>query len=399
MQNDRTERQGVHLVGLAAANLGVIFRELPTSDQGIDGQLELIDAHGSANGRLIAVQIKSGLSWFREVTEDAYIFRPSQRHRDYWIKHSLPVIVILCNPDSQQCHWELVAHETCSSTGDGWRIDIPKSKTLSSLRSLGDIAAPVAATSDFTVAQTNDVSTGLARRISLDVIVHPTPKPMSKIQLAAIVRTAVTFGQETDYARNDVSAAAHAGKPADMVSGFVYLREVDRSSAQWVCRFQWISKSINEQARYQGVSGEIDSEGLIIEWQLNRPIAKLLDKRRRGKGEYLKLVDQLLMKVPAVVERLSAFHSNASPTEDTLTIAELGAEFEQSWDDSRSAPAECQRLNQALGELLTLIGNLQFVWGEDSTYSRPNAEHQSRMIERELARVRTEISFLRREAR
>lgn len=399
MNNDQTERIGIHLVGLAATEMGVIFRELPTSDQGIDGQLELTDDGGNANGRLIAVQIKAGQSFFQEEAKGAFIFRPSERHRNLWMNHSLPVIVILCDPISKRCYWELVSEETCQPTGKGWRLDVPKNQGLESVWRLEEIAAPVAAASDFTVASINDVSTGLARRISLDVMVHPTSKGLSKIQLASIVRKAVIIGRETDYSRDEISAAAHLGKKADMVSGFVYLREIDRPTAQWVCRFQWTSNAINEQARYQGVPGQVDSDGLVIDWQLERPLARFLDERRRSKGEYLKLVDELLEKVPAINQKLETFHADGCPSQDAHSIAKLSLDFEESWDDSKSPPAECLRLDQAVGELLALVGNLRFVWGLNSTYSNKNAERQSRKITSEFNSVVQDISFLRREAR
>lgn len=399
MNNDQTERRGIHLVGLAAGDIGVIFRELPTSDQGIDGQLELTDDEGNATGRLIAVQVKAGQSFFQEETNDRFTFRPSDRHRNLWMNHSLPVIVILCDPITKLCYWELVSEEACRSTGSGWRLDIPKKQTLDSVQRLEEIAAPVAAASDFTVANTDDVSTGLARRISLDVVVHPTSRGLSKIQLASIVRKAVIIGRKTDYSRDEISAAAHLGKEADMVSGFVYLREVDRPTAQWICRFQWTSNAISEEARYQGVPGQVDSDGLVIDWQLERPLATYLDERRRSKGEYLKLVDELVNKVPAIIQKLETFHADGCPDRDAHSISKLSLDFEESWDDSKSPPSECLRLDQAIGEILALVGNLRFFWGENSTYSRTNAERQSRRLASKLNSVMQDFSFLRREAR
>lgn len=387
------------MVGLAAADLGLIFRELPTSDQGVDGQLELTNSEGRGNGRLIGVQIKAGSSWFKEEAQRAFVFRPSDEHRTYWIDHSLPIIVILCDPDSKQCYWELVTDNTCLSTGKGWRIDVPKSKTLRSLDGLGDIATPVAAASDFTIARTHDLSTGIARRISLDVVVHASKKAASKTNIAAVVRAAVSLGRTTDYARDKVSAAAHAGKSAEIVSGFIYLREVDRSAAQWVCRFQWTSESIAYEARYSGVSGDIDSDGLVLEWQLDRTISKFLDEGRLGKGEYLAAVDVLLEVLPLVMDELRAFHSAGCPKQTTKKVAEMSERFEQSWSHAKSAPAECQRLDQAIGELVANVGNLRFLWGEDSKYSHQNAERLSDATLKDLERVIADIEFLRRDAR
>ena len=44
---------------------GYIFREQPISDYGIDAQIELIDEE-TVTGKLVALQIKSGASWFVE---------------------------------------------------------------------------------------------------------------------------------------------------------------------------------------------------------------------------------------------------------------------------------------------------------------------------------------------
>jgi Domain of unknown function (DUF4365) len=55
-----TERLGVNAVAEAIARLGLIWRETPMADVGIDGQIEYVNKEGYATGRMIAVQIKSG---------------------------------------------------------------------------------------------------------------------------------------------------------------------------------------------------------------------------------------------------------------------------------------------------------------------------------------------------
>lgn len=59
------ERLAVNAVAQAAANLGLIWRENQVKDLGIDGQLEYVTRDGNATGRLVAVQVKSGESYFQ----------------------------------------------------------------------------------------------------------------------------------------------------------------------------------------------------------------------------------------------------------------------------------------------------------------------------------------------
>jgi hypothetical protein len=58
-----TERIGINAVATAIARIGLIWRETSTGDVGIDGQVEYVSASGHATGRLISVQVKSGLSY------------------------------------------------------------------------------------------------------------------------------------------------------------------------------------------------------------------------------------------------------------------------------------------------------------------------------------------------
>jgi hypothetical protein len=58
-----------------------IFRGLKESDFGIDGQVEPV-LGGQPSGRVLAVQIKAGPSWFAEETPACRRqFRPATRHK------------------------------------------------------------------------------------------------------------------------------------------------------------------------------------------------------------------------------------------------------------------------------------------------------------------------------
>jgi Domain of unknown function (DUF4365) len=127
---DLTSREAVTAVAAAVVReLGWYSREPPAPDYGIDLYVEAAD-DGRPNGRMVAMQIKGGASFFTETTDDGVVFRGEQRHLDYWLIHSLPVVVVLYDPDDQMILWQAVTPETAQSTGEGWKMVIPRAQRL-----------------------------------------------------------------------------------------------------------------------------------------------------------------------------------------------------------------------------------------------------------------------------
>ncbi|WP_424211044.1 DUF4365 domain-containing protein [Streptomyces sp. BI20] len=107
-----------------------LFREQPTEDYGIDAHAEVVDGE-DVRGRLLALQIKSGMSWFRETAPGGWWFRPDPEHVTYWLNHSLPVAVVLYHPETQRCHWQLVNGRTLlKATSGGWKLLVPEAQVL-----------------------------------------------------------------------------------------------------------------------------------------------------------------------------------------------------------------------------------------------------------------------------
>ena len=123
--------QGVtHTQQAIEDELGWLFRNQPTEDYGIDAQAEVVDGE-DVRGRLLALQIKSGTSWFKEAKPGGWWFRPDREHVQYWTNHSLPVVVVLYHPETGRCHWQLVNRKTLvkTSTG-GWKLLVPEAQVL-----------------------------------------------------------------------------------------------------------------------------------------------------------------------------------------------------------------------------------------------------------------------------
>ncbi|WP_139051675.1 DUF4365 domain-containing protein, partial [Pseudomonas amygdali] len=88
-----------------AARRNQIWRETGTGDVGIDGNIEFVNAEGFATGRIVAVQVKSGPSYFKNPTLTGWKFYPERKHRNYWESFSLPVLLVLHDPDTNKSYW------------------------------------------------------------------------------------------------------------------------------------------------------------------------------------------------------------------------------------------------------------------------------------------------------
>jgi len=95
---------GVIYVQKVVNEHGSIFRPVhQENDLGVDGSIEIVEAEESS-GRLVAVQIKSGDSYFPN-SGDEFVMDVDQRHLDYWLNYSIPVIVIGYSPSRDMAVW------------------------------------------------------------------------------------------------------------------------------------------------------------------------------------------------------------------------------------------------------------------------------------------------------
>jgi hypothetical protein len=121
--------------------LGLVFREQGTSDFGVDAQAEM-KREGRPIGRLVGLQIKTGPSYFEESYEDGWIFRPKDRHVQYWLNHSLPVYVLLVDLDTESIYWqEITEQQLQTGPRGGVSVRIPRANVLATARGPWEIAA------------------------------------------------------------------------------------------------------------------------------------------------------------------------------------------------------------------------------------------------------------------
>ncbi len=117
--------EGINAVGLIFnKKFKWIFREQPKADMGIDAHIEVC-RNGNPLGKLLALQIKSGESWFKEESDGGFIYRGSLEHLKYWDEYSLPVIIVLYNPRTEKAYWQIVFEYYINRTPKRWKITIP----------------------------------------------------------------------------------------------------------------------------------------------------------------------------------------------------------------------------------------------------------------------------------
>ncbi len=157
---DLTERLGVFAVGLRSEQAGWAFRELPRPDRGVDAHIEA-RTDGRPDGRLLALQIKSGESQFQQSIPGGWRFYVDPSHIAYWRNYSIPVLMVLYNPGTDTAFWQVVNSDTSQATDKRFAVDVPESNIFDA-RCSHDLDAVSAAD--------NETADGLRdRRIDADL--------------------------------------------------------------------------------------------------------------------------------------------------------------------------------------------------------------------------------------
>lgn len=103
-----TSKNGVNFIRSAVEGAGSLFHKIEMdSDLGIDALIELIRNEKPLN-KQIAIQIKSGQSYYNSEKEEVLI--PIMKHRSYWSNHPLPVIGVVYIPTLMRAHWVDIKH-------------------------------------------------------------------------------------------------------------------------------------------------------------------------------------------------------------------------------------------------------------------------------------------------
>lgn len=114
------------------------FREQPISDQGVDAIVEDVDmsikksgrTREEGTGRLLALQIKAGSSYFSRHSPDGWWFRFDQSHARRWLSLPMPVVVVLVDVKNDACYWQEISSRTIVKAGKGFKVEVPSAQTV-----------------------------------------------------------------------------------------------------------------------------------------------------------------------------------------------------------------------------------------------------------------------------
>jgi cellulose synthase operon protein C len=125
-QIDPTEQLGVKALEFALTRFGWVARAQYVGDFGVDVHAETARADGTASGRLIAIQVKSGSSYFAKGNAAELHFYANADHHSYWEGHSLPTLIVFYNPDTEQMLWQWTSE--AKRKDKTWRITVPRTQ-------------------------------------------------------------------------------------------------------------------------------------------------------------------------------------------------------------------------------------------------------------------------------
>ncbi len=293
VSSSQTERLGVQIVGLLFEKCGCIFREQSIVDCGIDAQIEIVNDN-YASGKLIALQIKSGGSWFKEKMKDGYVFRGDREHLDYWLSHSLPVVIVLCDTDKGTAYWQAISKYTVVYTGKGWKVIVPFQQQInvgmnSDLRRLVN---QVEIIPDYTITKISDISHGAAKRYSARVVLS---KEHSQSELIKIISSLTKEIRVCEYHRSSLTRVAWRNKPADVVWLFFYPTSQDERNNNYLCKSEWINSELEETFRPFPQNGQDIGDGVNVEWNaMYLSTAKYNHKNEIPKESFVQFVEESL---------------------------------------------------------------------------------------------------------
>jgi hypothetical protein len=284
-----TERIGVQVVGEKFERAGYIFREQPVSDYGIDALIEGVEGE-NLTGKLVALQIKSGSSYFKESTENEYIYRGSRDHLEYWLKHSLPVLIVLCDTDNSLCFWQAVTPANISYTKKAWKILIPKYQQINSgmYVDLRNLITKFPIYKPYTISSIKDLSHGLAKRYCLRIILN---KQHTQSEIVCLIKNLTQEAINTEYHRSDLTRHHWRNISAHVIWLFIFPSTEDENRNNFICQTEWFSCEISPDDLPVSNKGEEISPNLKVCWNNDyTAMAKFNEENTVSKEDFINKV-------------------------------------------------------------------------------------------------------------
>ena len=232
-------------------------------------------------------------------------------------------------------------------------------------------------TSKYTILSFQDVSHGVTKRYSANLLVNGR---IIKSGVKQIVKEVTDNLRGREYYRNQLVKARWAGTPAHVVWLFVYASQNDVINANWICRTQWLSETLAPEFAPLKLSGNDVVDQIVIEWNdeylqkaeiyqaLTMEKEKYLDKMEST----LKRTKEVVAKAIELTEKREAgqlayedYVSNMKIVEPVLT------ELYHASGDIGLPPFECDDLDQAFQGVMAFAHDIVLPFSERGLITWP----------------------------
>jgi hypothetical protein len=360
--NTITERIGIHKVALCfLEKFGWIEREQYVADQGVDTQVEIVE-NGSPTGLLYCIQVKTGKSYINK-TKDSITYYPTEKHVNYWLNHSLPVLLVICDPESDKMYWDFFTRKKVVKTKNGWKIEIPQKNQLGNDESIDKIKNYYFSNDRFTIVESDiDTSHAFSRTISMKIILkRDTPNVIIESQAPKLIEGL----KRSDYYRSEIVENHFQDKPADCVWIWFYRNLEQYKNGLPFCTAFWNDPKSKVPTTLPSYDKKIDD--IYIKYS-SVEIPEEMVNRRLSKGKYLKIVDRFLSETNRIYENLLRAYTAHQNNGNSLLFKQeilgyrpqfaslLSEEYRQN-----HAPLECVDLDQIIQIMEATIDNIFIV--------------------------------------
>lgn len=363
--SSRIERIGVQCVALKFERLGYKFREQPISDYGVDAQIEIVE-EDTATGQLVAVQIKSGTSWLNEFDGHGYVFRGHLKHLKYWLKHSLPVIIVLHDDENDDSFWQAVTPTNVIYTKSAWKMVVPVSHKINAGMhvDLKRLVKKIPIHNEYTIASIEDNSHGAAKRYSLKIVLN---KEHTQAELVEVIKNCTQEAINCDYHRSKLTRDTWSGTPAHVVWLMVYPTSEDEKNNNFICRTEWFSESLTEDFKPMSNGGENIGNDIKVLWRddyLSNSV--FFDEHTMSKEKYIlesTKIRELIEPLVYLIEQELLRYIDGYITFDCFAefLAESYSKINQHYGkgiDMDIAPYECKELKNKFQSMIAFADNI-----------------------------------------
>jgi hypothetical protein len=371
--SSRTGRIGIVGTGLIFEKLGCIFREQPIEDYGIDAHVEFIEK-GQATGKLIALQIKSGDSWFQQKNGNNIIFRGNNEHLEYWQNHSLPVIVVLYKDSENTAYWQAVNNNTVQKTKKGWKLLIPLDRQVNShaLEQLKKLSQKIISAREYTELSLQDVSHDLAKIYAADILLN---RDFTKDDIIPVIKDVTNSLKNREYYRNKQREERWRNTEAHVIWIYLYLSPDCHNRNNWICMTQWISKKLSPHFAPIQLDGETIDGDIVVKW--NEDYQEISSKSRLyelPKEKFLDLMMKLADPIRDIFTQIENVINQYNSGEiDEARYMSLMSNFESQVTklyleatEIGLAPIECRDLSQQFQNLAEMAHTLVLPFSESN---------------------------------